>query len=117
LVFDDTRLRAEGGRAVRFTPTGGKGARAWPTHEVLVAILGGVKRCARLSLSMDYVPVLKLQYRSSRTAPDASAAVIYWNGPPPHHCRPLPEEYFYSYMACESEGTLFCSISPFYQAP
>jgi hypothetical protein len=30
---------------------------------------------------MDYVPVLKLQYRSSRTAPDASA-VIYWNGAP-----------------------------------
>lgn len=70
MVFDDTRPRA-GGRA------GGsfhaEGARAWPTHEVLVAILGGVKRCARLSLSMDYVPVLKLQYRSSRTAPDASA--------------------------------------------
>lgn len=39
---------------------------------------------------MDYVPVLKLQYRSSRTAPDAAAAVIYWNGPPPG--APLPEE-------------------------
>lgn len=26
-----------------------------------------------------------------------------------------PAQHFYSYMACESEGTLFCSISPFYQ--